>query len=691
MLSILGQDVGFFKNLHSLLCKHFSEADLDGFSALGNDCDRFVYIHNKIHSNSGLVDSEEYTQVLKSRRLPDCKKSSEITKELKQDGNKAFQANLYKESFQKYSRAILKCPQNDKQNKEELAVLYANRSAALYHLNEYQNAISDIESALKFNFPKELQYKVYDRKARCLLAQKRHRLAVDAFRRTLTALDDAKLPLERKQKWQKDVQIMLAMLAKNAELIKNEPLTSEEKVADCPKLSKKPSKSHPAVIDSIQFNKSEISGRFAEAKQTIKAGDIIAVEKPYCAVLLEEFTVSHCFNCLKRLELLHPCPTCSAVSFCSDNCKDIAMGSHHKIECSILPSLWSSGMSITCLMALRMISQKSLKYFNQIKSDLNKLDGNEDLSKSFNSDDYRSVFNLERNLNQRSAEDLLQRTHMAVFLFRTLKSTQYFKNEGDELLTNGTSGKCKSSLSNDEVYIGGLILRNLQFLQFNAHEVSELHFVKNDPDQSKSVFVGGAIYPTLSLFNHSCNPGFVRYFKGTTVICQAIRTTYAGEMVAENYGPMFTLSSKPERQSTLRSQYWFDCSCVACLENWPLFEEMDESKMRFKCLTEGCRSVLNVPVDTMKFMAHCPVCNEHTNLFKGLKSLQDTDAVFRVARTVMLAGDTSRALAKFIELLKMLEETLTPPFKDFHLCQQASRTCMLALGNCHVITTANNN
>lgn len=65
-------------------------------------------------------------------------------------------------------------------------------------------------------------------------------------------------------------------------------------------------------------------------------------------------------------------------------------------------------------------------------------------------------------------------------------------------------------LSYDEIYIGGLILHNLQFLQFNAHEVSELE-IKDDINKSASLFLGGAIYPTLSLFNHSCNPAIVRF------------------------------------------------------------------------------------------------------------------------------------------------------------------------------------
>lgn len=32
-----------------------------------------------------------------------------------------------------------------------------------------------------------------------------------------------------------------------------------------------------------------------------------------------------------------------------------------------------------------------------------------------------------------------------------------------------------------------------------------------DLSKGKSLFVGGGVYPTVALFNHSCNPGVVRY------------------------------------------------------------------------------------------------------------------------------------------------------------------------------------
>lgn len=49
---------------------------------------------------------------------------------------------------------------------------------------------------------------------------------------------------------------------------------------------------------------------------------------------------------------------------------------------------------------------------------------------NFDDNDYRSVYYLERNESQRSVEDFLQRTHMAVFLFKCLKTAGFFINSG---------------------------------------------------------------------------------------------------------------------------------------------------------------------------------------------------------------------------------------------------------------------
>lgn len=55
--------------------------------------------------------------------------------------------------------------------------------------------------------------------------------------------------------------------------------------------------------------------------------------------------------------------------------------------------------------------------------------------------------------------------------------------------------------------------------------------------------------------------------------------------------------------------------------------------------------------------------------------------MFRVGNSLLESGDYSKALSKFLKILSLLDETLVPPFRDYHLCQQAIRSCLIRLGN----------
>lgn len=99
--------------------------------------------------------------------------------------------------------------------------------------------------------------------------------------------------------------------------------------------------------------------------------------------------------------------------------------------------------------------------------------------------------NLVRHETVRTTSSFLNYAAMAFFLNQCLRLANFYAESAQP--------------DDDFNYIGSLILRNLQFLQFNTHEVYELQ--KN---QSKTEFIGGGLYGTLALFNHSCNPGIVR-------------------------------------------------------------------------------------------------------------------------------------------------------------------------------------
>lgn len=63
----------------------------------------------------------------------------------------------------------------------------------------------------------------------------------------------------------------------------------------------------------------------------------------------------------------------------------------------------------------------------------------------------------------------------------------------------------------EEIIVAALLLRNLQLLQFNAHEFFETRLGAGHQFQgSRPVYLGVAIYPTVARFNHDCYPAVTR-------------------------------------------------------------------------------------------------------------------------------------------------------------------------------------
>jgi hypothetical protein len=73
----------------------------------------------------------------------------------------------------------------------ELSITYANRSAALFHLDETGAAQVDIDTAFKLGYPPELHYKLHERAGRCLLKEGKK---TEGLRRVQQALKCLSLP-----------------------------------------------------------------------------------------------------------------------------------------------------------------------------------------------------------------------------------------------------------------------------------------------------------------------------------------------------------------------------------------------------------------------------------------------------------------------------------------------------------------
>ncbi|TDG50660.1 hypothetical protein AWZ03_002964 [Drosophila navojoa] len=657
----LSQKKGFFAEYYLKLREAGGascEADIAKLSACGTDDERVAYVDQLPWVRAGDADLQVQREF--------NGKNATVAAELKERATTAFKQKKWLEAMLLYSRCYVTLP-HDKL--EERSIALANRSATLYHLQKHSECLVDIRRALELEYPKELVYKLYERQARCYMALKDYPRTINAFKKCITATDDSTLPADRRSKLHLDAMTMIKML-------ENDPRTAKQ-AAKQQKLKESKSSSPTLeqaqtlpyekefVSDLVRIDQNPQEGRFARAASDVQVGQELLVEHPYVAVLLEKYAQTHCEFCFMRTVVPVACPGCSDVIYCSEQCQQKAAAKYHKFECGLLPVIWRSGASINNHMALRIIASKPLDYFMQLRASLDEELSLEQLL-SLTKDDFRRVAHLERHQKERPPSNFFQYVLMARFLTRCLQAAGYFGSEPQ---------------SEQVSAIGGLLLRCLQFIQFNTHEVAELHKYAAE-GREKSIFIGGAIYPTLALFNHSCDPGVVRYFRGNTIHINTVRPVEAGLPINENYGPIYTQDKREDRQARLKELYWFECNCDACLENWPLFDDLPRDIIRFRCeAPNNCTAVIEVPPSCNDFMIKCVTCGELTNILKGLKVMQDTEMMTRTAKRLYDTGDYAKALNKFVDLLRIMYEVLAPPFPDFCECQQHLKDCFLNLGN----------
>ena len=132
----------------------------------------------------------------------------------------------------------------------------------------------------------------------------------------------------------------------------------------------------------------------------------------------------------------------------------------------------------------------------------------EDSRKLYKSDLYFNIFHLITNSVLRNDTDLFRRAFISLFLVKVLLKTKFIK-EKDE--------KNPNDLMFNACYVGGLILRHLQSISCNAHEISMLRLNEEDRKplcNSYANGIGAGIFAVMSIFNHSCDPHVTRNFLG---------------------------------------------------------------------------------------------------------------------------------------------------------------------------------
>ena len=86
----------------------------------------------------------------------------------------------------------------------------------------------------------------------------------------------------------------------------------------------------------------------------------------------------------------------------------------------------------------------------------------------------------------------------------------------------------------------------------------------------------------LIIINSEVELIVLRYYVGRHIVIRALRTLKPGEVIAENYGPIFTKRCLKDRQRSLAGRYWFRCLCLACTQDWPTFDNLTNHSARLR-------------------------------------------------------------------------------------------------------------
>ena len=123
------------------------------------------------------------------------------------------------------------------------------------------------------------------------------------------------------------------------------------------------------------------------------------------------------------------------------------------------------------------------------------------------------------------------------------------------------------------------------------------------------------------------------------------------------------------------------------MDDWPKFDQMSANYIKLRCRAEKkpCGGTVFVPIDCTEFLVNCSDCGVATNIFNGLKSMEDIDILMTSAGRLLDNGEVDAALRKYITILEKMHETCVPPFKDYILCQQKIRDCLLEYGNRYIL------
>lgn len=163
---------------------------------------------------------------------------------------------------------------------DNVASVYANRSACFLHMKAFDKCLADIELATKANHPQHLMAKLAKRKADCL------------------------------------------------QLMAHEP----QKVSTLWKLSYEPREDFAGLANVLEIQQNDEFGLHMVATSDLAVGEVVSVENTFLSCTYASPSLTWCETCQKTGMNFIPCEGCN-VAFCNENCKAAGL---HKYDCNFI-------------------------------------------------------------------------------------------------------------------------------------------------------------------------------------------------------------------------------------------------------------------------------------------------------------------------------------------------------------------
>lgn len=426
-------------------------------------------------------------------------KSNEKSEALRVEGNKFYSQRNFFKAVLKYNESLCFAEPES----ENVGLAYANRSAVYYEQRLYDRCLRNIELAKSQHYP-ENNFGILDKRE-----EKCKEMMMKEIRKSLDP-------------W------------------------------NFYKLSYPPNKKIPFIVDCLELKSSEKFGRYVVTNRSLKVGDIVSIEKPFCSVLLSESKFhaipdsniyQRCTGCLRDNGLdLIPCISCSkglfenlsslntyhiffAISamFCSSECYEKSYKKFHRYECPVMDQLLKSG---SVHMALRILFIALSTFDGSIEQLEKFLQINEICS--------ASIFDFDLRLQDEECD-----RNLLLSLMSLIKSSKTFSlAQHEEILKNHP--QLNLIWQDHRTFIRSFLLRQCQTSDLNFHGIfsgsSKKNDITNPPTmQSLQQPIGSGSFLFCSLINHSCSSNVLRICVEGKVVLVVSRPIAKGSQIFDCY------------------------------------------------------------------------------------------------------------------------------------------------------------